>query len=172
MKVLIDMNLSPRWVEVLTRAGFAADHWSSLGPRDAPDQEIMAYARSNGYVVLTHDLDFGAILAAAGGDKPSVVQVRAADISAAVIAGAVIGALQQMAGDLDRGCSQLTWVAFGCASCLCGRVRHNARPGRLGTNRSLRSMLPGSHRLRIKLSILLRSEIIGQRKAWQRRQPL
>jgi predicted nuclease of predicted toxin-antitoxin system len=63
----------------------------------------MAYARSNGYVVLTHHLDFGAILAATGGDKPSVVQVRAADISAAVIAGPVIDALQQMAAELDQG---------------------------------------------------------------------
>lgn len=41
----------------------------------------MAYARSNNYVVLTHDLDFGAILAATHGEKPSVVQIRAEDVS-------------------------------------------------------------------------------------------
>ncbi len=36
MKLLIDMNLSPRWVSVLRAAGFAALHWSSVGPLDAP----------------------------------------------------------------------------------------------------------------------------------------
>jgi predicted nuclease of predicted toxin-antitoxin system len=33
----------------------------------------MAYARTNGYVVITHDLDFSSILAATGGEKPSVI---------------------------------------------------------------------------------------------------
>jgi predicted nuclease of predicted toxin-antitoxin system len=64
MKVLIDMNLSPRWATVLTHAGLEAVHWSRLGAGDAADIEIMAYARTNDYVVLTHDLDFAAILVA------------------------------------------------------------------------------------------------------------
>ncbi|MCB2261847.1 MAG: DUF5615 family PIN-like protein [Candidatus Thiosymbion ectosymbiont of Robbea hypermnestra] len=62
MKLLVDMNLSPRWVNLLTDAGIRAAHWSTLGAAEAPDTEIMAYARTNDYVVLTHDLDFGAIL--------------------------------------------------------------------------------------------------------------
>jgi predicted nuclease of predicted toxin-antitoxin system len=37
----------------------------------------MAYALANNFVVLTHDLDFGTILAATQGNKPSVVQIRA-----------------------------------------------------------------------------------------------
>jgi len=40
-----------------------------------------AYTRTNGYVVFTHDLDFSAILAATHDDKPSVVQIRAEDVS-------------------------------------------------------------------------------------------
>ena len=35
----------------------------------------MAYAAKQDYVVLTHDLDLSAILAATHGEKPSVVQV-------------------------------------------------------------------------------------------------
>ena len=31
MKVLIDMNLSPRWAAALTEEGFKAQHWSELG---------------------------------------------------------------------------------------------------------------------------------------------
>ena len=32
MKLLLDMNLSPRWVGVLPAAGFEAIHWSDVGP--------------------------------------------------------------------------------------------------------------------------------------------
>jgi predicted nuclease of predicted toxin-antitoxin system len=31
MKLLIDMNLSPRWVKALAEAEIEASHWSSLG---------------------------------------------------------------------------------------------------------------------------------------------
>ncbi len=103
MKLLVDMNLSPRWVSVLTDAGFHAAHWSTLGPGNAPDTEIMAFAKANAYVVLTHDLDFSAILAATKGEKPSVVQIRATDVSPEMIGTAVMIALRQMAGDLEEG---------------------------------------------------------------------
>ena len=103
MKLLVDMNLSPRWVKVLADAGIEAAHWSMLGANDAPDSMIMAYANANDYVVLTHDLDFGAILAATHGEKPSVVQIRADDVSPDVIGRQVIGALQQMASELEEG---------------------------------------------------------------------
>jgi predicted nuclease of predicted toxin-antitoxin system len=35
MKLLIDMNLSPRWVSRLTDAGFEVRHWSTLGRDNA-----------------------------------------------------------------------------------------------------------------------------------------
>ena len=63
----------------------------------------MDYARANGYVVLTHDLDFGAILAATQGTKPSVVQVRAADVTPEAIGNSVIAALKQMESELEAG---------------------------------------------------------------------
>lgn len=103
MKLLVDMNLSPRWVGVLVTSGIEAAHWSALGANNAPDSEIMAYARANDYVVLTHDLDFGAILAATHGEKPSVVQIRAEDVSPDVIGKQVIVALRQMASELEEG---------------------------------------------------------------------
>ncbi len=37
MKLLIDMNLSPRWSNVLATAGIDAVHWSTLGANNAPD---------------------------------------------------------------------------------------------------------------------------------------
>jgi len=103
MKLIVDMNLSPRWTGTLADAGFEAAHWSTLGAYNAPDSKIMAYARANDYVVLTHDLDFSAILAATHGDKPSVVQIRAEDVSPDVIGKQVIAALKQMAAELEEG---------------------------------------------------------------------
>ena len=63
----------------------------------------MAYATTNDYVVLTHDLDFSAILAATHGEKPSVVQIRAEDVNPDVIGLQVIAALRQMESDLEEG---------------------------------------------------------------------
>lgn len=103
MKLLVDMNLSPRWVTLLAGAGLEAAHWSTLGANNAPDVEVMAFAKANSYVVLTHDLDFSAILAATHGDKPSVVQIRAEDVSPDAIGRPVIDALRQMAGELEDG---------------------------------------------------------------------
>jgi predicted nuclease of predicted toxin-antitoxin system len=103
MKLLVDMNLSPRWISTLAAVGIESVHWSTLGARNAPDTEIMAFAAANDYVVLTHDLDFGAILAATQGEKPSVVQIRAEDVSPDVIGAPVVSALHQMADELEAG---------------------------------------------------------------------
>lgn len=103
MKLIVDMNLSPRWIGLLVDAGIDAEHWSTLGANNAPDSEIMAYASANNYVVLTHDLDFSAILAATHGEKPSVVQIRADDVSPDLIGAQVIIALKQMSSELENG---------------------------------------------------------------------
>jgi predicted nuclease of predicted toxin-antitoxin system len=97
MKFLVDMNLSPKWVSVLNTFGWRSIHWSSVGKPTATDSELMDFAREHGYVVLTHDLDFSAILAVTHGEKPSVVQIRTDDISP-LGATKVITALSQFEG--------------------------------------------------------------------------
>ena len=103
MKLLVDMNLSPRWVDLLTNAGIEAVHWSAIGARNASDAEIIAFARASGHIVLTHDLDLGAILAATQGNKPSVVQIRADDVGPDVIGLRVVAALRQVEVELQAG---------------------------------------------------------------------
>ena len=61
MKILIDMNLSPDWTAAFTVANIESVHWSTVGDPRAEDIEIIEYARANGYIVFTHDLDFGMI---------------------------------------------------------------------------------------------------------------
>lgn len=103
MRLLIDMNLSPLWVDRLETAGFSVVHWSSVGVATASDTEIMVFARTNDFVVLTYDLDFGAILAATQGEKPSVVQIRAGDLDPNDIVATVVDALRKTAADLEDG---------------------------------------------------------------------
>ena len=103
MKLLVDMNLSPRWIGVLEKAGLEAMHWSVVGKPNATDEEIMGYAITNDCIVLTHDLDFSAILAATHGEKPSVVQIRAVDVSPNAIGKQVVAALRQMESELEAG---------------------------------------------------------------------
>ena len=103
MRFIIDMNLSPRWVAAFRDAGFEATHWSSIGAADAPDLVIMDYAAAHDAVILTHDLDFGAILAAKRAQKPSVIQIRSDDINPDAIGPQVIQAVRQLAVDLELG---------------------------------------------------------------------
>jgi predicted nuclease of predicted toxin-antitoxin system len=103
MKILLDMNLSPDWVPVLESAGFEAVHWSTIGNPSATDKVIMAWALTNDYIVFTHDLDFGTLLAMTQADAPSVIQVRSQDILPANLGNLVINALRQFQQKLEMG---------------------------------------------------------------------
>jgi|GEM_PF-6393076 len=59
-------------VEVFAKTGLKAVHWSRVGVSTASDRDIMAWARENGYVVFTHDLDFAALPAATKGEDPAL----------------------------------------------------------------------------------------------------
>ena len=80
MKFLVDMNLPPGWTEVCRANQWEAVHWTEVGDSKATDRAIMEWARTNGYVIFTHDLDLGALLAAVEAKGPSVIQVRTQDV--------------------------------------------------------------------------------------------
>ena len=103
MRLVIDMNLSPEWVPFLDRHGFDAVHWSAIGTLDAPDTEVMQWARENTRVVLTHDLDFGILLAHTKDSRPSVIQARVQDISPDALGPVVVTALRAHGGALEQG---------------------------------------------------------------------
>jgi predicted nuclease of predicted toxin-antitoxin system len=92
MKFLVDMNLSPLWVKFLTSRRFEAVHWSTVGQPNAPDSEILQFAAANGWIVFTHDLDFGMLLAVEKTTGPSVIQVRSQDVQPSAIGEIVLRA--------------------------------------------------------------------------------
>lgn len=103
LRLLIDMNLSPSWVEVLREAGLEAEHWYRVGAANAPDSELFAWASENEYIVFTHDLDFGALLAATHAVSPSVFQIRTDDVSPDALAPRAIDLLRRFTPQLSAG---------------------------------------------------------------------
>ena len=63
----------------------------------------MNYAFTEGYVVFTHDLDFGDILAVTGAKGPSVIQVRTENPTLEAIKRLLFKALDQFKVRLDKG---------------------------------------------------------------------
>ena len=103
LRFVIDMNLSPGWATVLGAAGWPSVHWSQVGRDDAPDAEIMAWCRSNGYAALTEDLDFGTVLALTQAAGPSVVQLRLEDVLPDVAGPTVVAEIGRHAVALQIG---------------------------------------------------------------------
>jgi predicted nuclease of predicted toxin-antitoxin system len=103
VKLLVDMNLSLSWVDRLARRGFEAVHWSTIGAATAPDSEILTWANEHGFVLVTNDLDFSAILAASARTTPSVVQIRTQDLLSDEIVSTVVRALEAHRDHIERG---------------------------------------------------------------------
>jgi predicted nuclease of predicted toxin-antitoxin system len=59
--------------------GLDAIHWSRLGAANAPDYEIFAHARAEGFVILTQDLDVSQILFETAASGPSTILLRSGD---------------------------------------------------------------------------------------------
>lgn len=66
-----------------------------IGDATALDEEILSWALAEGAIVLTQDLDFGAILAATNADSPSVVLLRTQDLLPESIGVQLIDSIRQ-----------------------------------------------------------------------------
>ena len=97
------MNLSPLWVQALAERGWQAIHWSTVGDSRATDAQIMAWARTSGHVVFTHDLDFGTLLALTHAMGPSVIQVRTHDVLPGHLEQIVVTAIRTYESQLRDG---------------------------------------------------------------------
>lgn len=103
IKIVVDVGLTPAWADVFTQHGWPAVHWSTLGDVRAADRVVMTWARDNGHVVFTHDLDFGTVLALTQATGPSVIQVRAHDVLSAHLGQVVVTAIRTHETQLRDG---------------------------------------------------------------------
>ena len=103
MRLLLDVNISPVWVEYLRAAGHDTTHWTSVGDARSTDDRIAGYAAQNGHVIITRDLDFGALLAASHAVQPSVVLLRGPGQLPPAAGIRLLRVLEQTADDLAAG---------------------------------------------------------------------
>jgi predicted nuclease of predicted toxin-antitoxin system len=103
VKILLDMNLTPKWRTTLEQAGHEVRHWSEIGAGNAPDTEIMEWARRNGFVIFTNDLDYGALLHSTNAKAPSVIQARVADVRPVALAASILEAIEKAEQELISG---------------------------------------------------------------------
>jgi len=75
VRFLVDANLSPQVARLLAAVGHDAVAVRDLGLQDAPDDEIRDRALSEDRVIVSHDTDFGTLLAIRRQSKPSFVLV-------------------------------------------------------------------------------------------------
>ena len=76
MRFLADMGISPNTVAMLRGLGYDALHLHEQGLDRLQDPLILQKARDEGRILLTHDLDFGELIAASGARLPTIVVFR------------------------------------------------------------------------------------------------
>jgi len=103
MKFLADMGISPRVVDELRQNGHDAVHLAEHGLNRMADGDILQKARQEDRIVLTHDLDFGELLAASGGNLPSVIVFRLKDMRAPNVSKHLFSIIHQQSESLNQG---------------------------------------------------------------------
>jgi len=103
VKILIDMNIPLDYSKFLKEKEIETIRWSDVGLSNAPDEEIMQYAKANDFIVLTSDLDFSALLSMTHAIKPSIIQTRISLICADRAVDMIISAAKRYSNELAKG---------------------------------------------------------------------
>ena len=103
MKFLADMGLACSTVAFLRAQGHDAIHLRDQGLQRLEDADIIEKARREDRIVLTHDLDFGRIIAVGRASVPSIVTFRLSDMRPAQVNRYLIDVLAHFAEQLEAG---------------------------------------------------------------------
>lgn len=103
IKLVVDVSLSPDWIQVFNKQAWWAVHWSAVGDPRAKDHVVMAWAREHSCAVFTHDLDFGTLLALTRATGPSVIQVRSQDVLPVHLESVVVKTIRAYESQLTQG---------------------------------------------------------------------
>lgn len=103
MKFLLDMGLAESTARFLRAGGNDASHLREENLHRLSDEAIIAKAVEEDRIVLTHDLDFGRIVALSGQRLPSVITFRLSDMRAENVNRYISDILTRFSGDLSNG---------------------------------------------------------------------
>ena len=103
MRFLLNMNLSRQLGRLLETRGHDWRHVRDLGLGRAEDRQIFETAKASQEVILTHDLDYGQLLAFSGDIRPSVVIFRCRNILPAALFGLMVKNWDEWGPALEEG---------------------------------------------------------------------
>ncbi|TET15064.1 MAG: hypothetical protein E3J77_03020 [Actinobacteria bacterium] len=103
MKFIADIHISPQTVKSLTNKGYKIKRVTEFLKPNAKDEEILDLALREGSAIITQDLDFSALLAKRGVNKPSVITLRVNMTKPANITEILERVLPQIESEINKG---------------------------------------------------------------------
>ncbi len=103
MKFLLDMGISVSSARFLDVLGYDAIHLRDQGLQRLEDKKIIEKAAQEGRIILTHDLDFGRLMALSHSHLPSIVTFRLVDMRPAIVNHYLNETLTRFASELQTG---------------------------------------------------------------------
>lgn len=103
MKFLLDMGLARSTARFLRGQGHDAVHLREQDLQRLDDHTIIEKARVEGRVILTHDLDFGRIIALSQSHLPSVITFRLSNMHPDQVNHFLMETVKRFSGELESG---------------------------------------------------------------------
>ena len=103
MRFLADMGISPKTVAFLQNLGHDAVHLHDQDLDRLEDPAILAKAQEEDRILLTHDLDFGELIAMSGARLPSIVVFRLRNMRPEMVSRYLQGIIDQHGESLEKG---------------------------------------------------------------------
>lgn len=103
IRFLLDMGIAQSTGQYLKSKGHDVVHLREQGLERLPDDRIVAKAKEEERTIVTHDLDFGRIVALSGRSVPSIVTLRLSDMTPRQVNTALEIVLREATLSLERG---------------------------------------------------------------------
>lgn len=103
IRLLADVHISPKTVEDLQKQGYEIMRSSDVLPANAPDINILEFARTENWVVLTQDLDFSMLVALSRYSQPSLITLRLSSAKPDIVTQKLLDILPQIEEALQEG---------------------------------------------------------------------
>ena len=103
IRLLADVHISPKTVGDLQKQGYEIIRSSEVLPANAPDINILEFARAENWVVLTQDLDFSMLVALSRYSQPSLITLRLSSAKPDIVTKKLLDVLPQIEDALKEG---------------------------------------------------------------------
>lgn len=103
IRLLADVHISPKTVADLQKQGYEIMRSSEVLPANAPDINILEFARTENWVVLTQDLDFSMLVALSRYSQPSLITLRLSSAKPDIVTQKLLDVLPQIEEALQVG---------------------------------------------------------------------